>query len=506
MMYPSVEENIAINNSPSRGNVSRNKAIIGATLFAFSLLFAVFILNSGITSFFLIIVGLVGLPAIYTIIAYPKTGILLLIVSAYIIMFLGRFNLSFPMGTVMDVIEFLLIISFFLKQKYEQNWNFAKNKITAVVVMWICYNLLEALNPSADSRLAWLYAVRPIALVAMTYFLFQFYIRDIKFIRTIFKLWIGLSVIVAVYALKQEYFGFADFEMKWIKADPIITNLYFIGNHWRKFSIFSDPVSFAYNMVISSILCVCLMTGPLSSRKKIVLGLLSCLFFIAMLYSGTRGAYVLYPITFAFYSVLKYNKRVMLMGAVLVVVAVVLIFMPTSNYTLYRFQTAFKPNKDASYLLRKANQKRIQPFIQSHPLGGGIGSTGVWGKRFSPYSELASFPPDSGYVRVAVEMGWLGLLIFCTFIFVVLRTGVNNFFLISDPELKSYCLAMVMILFALNMGNYPQEALVQYPINIYFYMCIALLNLTLKLDKETNVIQPKRRSNITGGKTYGAVQ
>jgi hypothetical protein len=66
----------------------------------------------------------------------------------------------------------------------------------------------------------------------------------------------------------------------------------------------------------------------------------------------------------------------------------------------------------------------------------------------------------------------------------VLKTGINNYFRIRDPELKSHCLAMVLILFALNVGNYPQEALVQYPINIYFYMCIALLNITWKLDRQ----------------------
>ncbi|MCP6423416.1 hypothetical protein NL463_29335, partial [Klebsiella pneumoniae] len=64
------------------------------------------------------------------------------------------------------------------------------------------------------------------------------------------------------------------------------------------------------------------------------------------------------------------------------------------------------------------NQKRIQPYILSHPIGGGLGATGVWGVRFAPYSFLANFPPDSGYVRVAVELGWIGLGIFCTLMFV----------------------------------------------------------------------------------------
>lgn len=483
MLGQSVEQDIVLKSDTSRPK-RFNVALLGLAIFFVSSILAMLILKQGIASFLLILCGIAALPIVYTIIAYPKSGIMLLIIMGYFIMLLGRFGIDFPWGTLMDGIEALLVISFFLRQKFQRDWSFMKDTTTTVVLVWIGYNLLEAVNPWAESRLAWLYTIRPIALVAVTYFLFEFFIKDIKFVRALIKLWIGLSIIVALYALKQEYFGFADFEKKWLAADPLSTLLYYIGNHWRKFSILSDPVAFAYNMVISSILCFCLMTGPLVRWKKIALGLLGCLFFVAMLYSGTRGAYVLYPVAFLLFAILKYNRKVMIGGVIAMMITAVLIVMPTSNYTLYRFQTAFKPNKDESYMLRRNNQKKIQPFIQSHPLGGGLGSTGVWGKRFSPYSMLASFPPDSGYVRVAVEEGWLGLLVFCTFIFVVLKTGIKNFFAISNPELKSYCLAMVMILFVLNVGNYPQEALVQYPTNIYFYLAIALLNVTLKLDQQ----------------------
>jgi putative inorganic carbon (HCO3(-)) transporter len=97
---------------------------------------------------------------------------------------------------------------------------------------------------------------------------------------------------------------------------------------------------------------------------------------------------------------------------------------------------------------------------------------------------LAHFPPDSGYVRVAVEMGWIGIILFCTLMFIVLRTGIVNFYKIKNGELKTYCLAMTIMIFAINIGNYPQEALVQFPTNIYFYLMVAVLNKCLDLDKQ----------------------
>ena len=163
-----------------------------------------------------------------------------------------------------------------------------------------------------------------------------------------------------------------------------------------------------------------------------------------------------------------------------------LIYMPTSNNTLYRFQSAFKPSNDASFNLRKNNQKKIQPFIQTHPMGGGLGATGVWGQQFAPNSYLANFPPDSGYVRVAVENGWIGLFLLCLLMFIVLKTGINNYYLIKDPELKSYCLGFVLVIFAFHIGNYPQEALVQYPSNVNFYLSIALIGVVMRLDQQKN--------------------
>ena len=43
---------------------------------------------------------------------------------------------------------------------------------------------------------------------------------------------------------------------------------------------------------------------------------------------------------------------------------------------------------------------------------------------------------------------------------------------------------MVLVVFCLNIGNYPQEALVQFPNNIYFYMVAALIGVIRQLDQE----------------------
>ena len=449
----------------------------------FSILIAIAIAKFGIMAGVFILIILIGLPLIYTIVAFPKIGITILIIAAYFVMFIIRIGVPIPLGVVMDAFQLLLLIGFLYRQKFDKNWEMMKHPISIMLLIWITYNLIEVINPTSESMMAWVYTVRSVAAVMLTFFIFMYYIDSVKFIRFILKVLIALSVFAALYAVKQEYIGFFQFEKEGLK-DPKIISLYFINGSWRKFSIFSDPVAFAYNMVISSILCFVLLLEQKVIYKKIILGTFVALFLMTMLFSGTRGAYVLVPAALAMFAVINYSKKVLILSVIGGLFIGLLIIMPTGNPTLQRFQSAFKPSKDASFNLRKENQKKIQPYIQSHPMGGGLGATGVWGQKFAPNSYLANFPPDSGYVRVAVELGYIGIFLFCILIFIIIKTGINNFFKIQDPELKNYCLAMTLIIFTLNIANYPQEALVQYPINIYFNLFAALICKCLEFDKK----------------------
>lgn len=439
----------------------------------------------------LLLSSVAALPLVYGIIVYPKFGMILLLVMAYLLFVFAQFGLDLPIGTVMDAIQVLLFIGLLFQIKRDKNWAFFKSPITTVALLWLVYNILEIANPGATSRLAWVYTVRPVAIITLTYFVFMYNITSVKYMRLIFKIWLILTIAGAAYAFKQEYIGFNAHEQAYLNT-PGIADLLFIKGHWRKFSFFSDPVAFAYNMVMPSIFCICMFTLEMKLWKKIALGCLIGFFFDAMLFSGTRGANVLIPAALLLFAVLKYNQKVMIFTAAAAVFLIVLINVPTSNLNIQRFQSAFQPNNDDSYNLRKRNQKAIQPYIVSHPFGGGLGSTGEWGKRFAPGSYLANFPPDSGYIRVAVEDGWIGLIVFCIFMFVIIRTGINNYYLIENKELKAYCLAMTLIVFAYNLANFPQEALVQYPSNILFYLEAALINITLKLD----IAQREERSKL----------
>lgn len=457
---------------------------IGYIFFSlFAIIISLIIYKAGIIGGVLFLIAITGIPLICSIIAFPKFGITICVIGAYLLMWFYGMISGFPLGTVMDGLQALLILAFFIGQKNKPDWSLFKQPIGIIILIWVSYNFLQVINPTAESRMAWLYTIRSVAMVMLMYFIFCYNIRTLPFLKFLIKVWLSLALFAAVYAFKQEYFGFFDFE-KNILSDPRVRALYFIGGHWRKFSIFSDPVAFSYNMVTPAIFCICMLFSPLKPWKKAMLGIMAIIFILAMLTSGTRGAFVLIPAGMVLLVIMKLNIKVVLFSIATGILMAVLIFMPTASPSIERFQSAFKPTEDASFNVRAINQKKIQPYIQTHPFGGGLGATGVWGSRFSPHSFLAQFPPDSGYVRVAVETGSVGLLLICTLMVIFLVTGINSYFSIRDPELKSYCLAMVIIIFAYAIGNYPQEAIVQYPSNIYFYLFAAIITITKKLDLE----------------------
>ncbi len=440
-----------------------------------------------------------GLMFTYIVIKEPRFAVISIMLLAYFIMFfITAINTTFPLGTVMDGMLAIMILGFFIQQKYNRNYWILKNPISYIIAIWVIYNVLQFFNPVAASKLAWLYTIRNVAAVMLSYYIFTYYLNSKNFLRTVIFVWLGLSFIAALYAIKQEYFGFFAFEER-NHYDPSFIGLNFIDGQWRKSSIFSDPVAFSFNMAISTILCLGLMTGPFKTKYKVLLFALGVLFSTVMSYSATRAAYVLIPAAFLMLFVVKFNRLAIAIALPLLLFFLILIRVPTGNTTLVRFQSAFKPTQDASFNVRKANQKRVQPFIQSHPFGGGLGGSGIWGVRFAPYSFLAQFPPDSGYVRVAMELGWVGLFLICTLFFTSLYVGIKNYFNIRDPELKSYCLTMVLIVFALAIANYPQEAIVQYPLSIYFYLVLAIITVTKVLDNQidhTKVIEPEKPKKI----------
>ncbi|MEO6037545.1 MAG: O-antigen ligase family protein [Saprospiraceae bacterium] len=428
---------------------------------------------------FLAFLGLLGLPLIAFCLVNLTFGLALMLTVALLVVFGAKYT-GAPIGTLLDLLILVSAVAILLRQIKDRDWSFARHPLSVIVAIWLYFNILQILNPWAESKMAWLYTVRSVAIQQLVYFIGAYAFRESRRgIMILLKLVIGIGFACALYGLKQQYLGFSGQETAWIMSDPKRFELYYQWGMMRIPSFCYDPTTFGILMACFGMFCVALLIGPSKPRQKIWLVLMIICAFWAMAFSGTRTAFALVPVGGIFYAGLTLNRRVLLVGGFLALLGAGFMLKSSSSGVIYRMQSAFKPSKDDSMNLRLENQKKIQPFIQSHPIGGGLGSCGVWGERFNPDSELSKFPHDSSFVRMGVELGWVGLILYTLLHYFVLRTGLFYFVRCRDPWIKAIYAGITTWCFMLAIACYAQEAILQLPMNVIYNIFLAVL-VTLK--------------------------
>ncbi len=422
----------------------------------------------------LIIGAILGIPIVILCFVNLTFGISVTLITAFMVGFVGKFT-HLPIGIALDGLLFILTFGMLVNLSKERDFSFLKNPISIWIIIWIYYNFFQFFNPALQSKLAWIYTVRSLAVLHFLFFIACYTFKDLKTIMLILKVVIALGFISALYGLKQEFLGFTSSEMAWLSADEKRFQLIVQWNRFRIFSFFSDPTTYGILMSYMGVFCIVLATGPFQKLYRLLLLFSGVCMFFAMAYAGSRTPFVLVPAALILYTLLTLKKEMILATGILMVLGTAFVMKSTSSAVVYRIQSAFRPGDDASVQVRLENQKLIQPYIQTHPLGAGLGSTGAWGERFTPDSWLASFAHDSGYVRIATESGWIGLLIYMAFLFTVLKTSIYYYLRVRNPKIKIFYLAFTVMLFMLALASYPQEAIPILPNSIIFYISLASL-------------------------------
>ncbi len=167
--------------------------------------------------------------------------------------------------------------------------------------------------------------------------------------------------------------------------------------------------------------------------------------------------------------------------------------MPFQNTVTNRIKSTFQGSEDASAYVRDYDRHEVQPYIQAHPLGGGIFTCGVEGPKYNAGHYLEFLQPDSGYMKTLAEQGIFGLSLLLIFYFVVMRVGYHNFFRVRDPEIRNYYIALIAMTFALLAGQYSQMVFTQNPITIFFYATMVIFIKLADFDEDT---EPSKKTTI----------
>lgn len=443
------------------------------------------IATQGLVTGVIVLLVSIGVVLLAAILKDYRIGFYFIFLMGVFMFYIDRIVVvPFPMGTLYDALIGLVFISLIVSRK-EQNWTGFKNPVTIMFVIVIVYQVLQLFNPSATSAVAWIVSLRNNISFLIYVICFQMF-SSVKEVKRFTIVWIGIAVLTGIYGVYQKLFGLTGFESAWLNAKPDVAKLYVLFGQLRVFSFLSDPSIYGLFTGAAALSTMVLTLGPFKIRYRVLFAALTVLLLVAMSYSGTRTAIAMVAVGVAFYvTIMVHNRKTFIAGLGVVFLGLILMFGPFYGSTMIRLRSTFKASDDPSMAVRDYKRLMFQDYVQTHPIGGGLYTVGHNGERYSPGHPLAGkWDTDSGYLLTALETGWIGLLIFLGLFFAVLLKGINNFFVMSDPVLRTYMLVYIVPFLALSVAHFTQDAMFSKPTNVVIYATYALVIKIATLEKK----------------------
>jgi hypothetical protein len=472
------------------------KSPVGMVVFGIvAILFSYVIVKLGYLAGPLLIAVVAGIIMLIVCLSSPRTAFYITVFVSCFAFFPQRIlGVDFlPISTCIELLIYGIYVGWLLNRRNEMPDDslFLRSPSTIGLFIFMLLILVEVFNPNAHSFPGWFLYFRKNLLFIIIYYITYKLIDDLEKIRFFIKFWIFVAMLAALYTCKQQWLGLFGFEDRWLRSDPVLMVLYFQGGSFRKFSFLAGAPETGILMAVMAIFTIVIGIGIKERRRKWKLFFCGIIMLLAMSFTGTRTANLVFIGGAVIYILMTINqKKTLYFACTGIVLMLLLLFAPFENATLYRFRTSFRGTGDESLQVRDINRKSIQPYIYAHPMGGGLATSSVEGLHFNPTHPLAGFPPDSGFLKTALETGWIGYAIAILYYLMILSQGVHYYFKARNPEIRLYLLAFTCSLVVVMLGLYTQSAIGQVPDIFFFFPAGALSIRLLQIDQSTFSDEP----------------
>ncbi len=426
------------------------------------------------------LVIILGIPTALICLLNLRAGFIITLIASSFIFFLPRISGQYdlPSGSLPDILLLVIFLGVFVnKENKFATVTAYRSPIFFIVLIWVGYLFVQILNPNNPSN-SWPLILRGVIGFTITFFILTRLFTTWRYVRLFTICWLAVALLAALYAFYQEFVGLPSYDLAWVNRSPKSIGLNFIRGRWRKWSFLSDVATFGMFMSFAGVFSIVLAAELKDYKKKITFSVVGIVFLIAMTYSGTRTATAMTVAGIVLYGLLTIHKKsTLLLAASTVLVIISIVYVPYyGSATINSIRSTFFPTSDPSFNVRVVNKERIQPYIRTHPIGGGINTTGPAGEVLAPGHPLAGFPPDSYYMSIALETGYVGLVIILLVFFVTLTVGITNYYRCRNPTVKAIYAAYIASFFALTVAGYAQESITQLPMRFVFYSCFVLMD------------------------------
>lgn len=284
-------------------------------------------------------------------------------------------NIKVGLFSMIIILSFTTICLIQLNNDEQTNWKAGQNIMTYMFTIWLCFYLLEILNPN-NVLAAWNINLTPYALIPLICaFVVPLVVRTKKDIELLLIIW---SVFVLVFTIKgywQKNYGFSSKDLYFLHVlGGWRTHIIWSGI--RYFSCFSDAANYGVHaamsavvFAISALFCGVQMATyllPLHRRR------------------GTlRNGYFGNPCSYGSHHgrnvddtvIAKTGKRYWQVYSYPSAFSVFFSYtnIGSGNQYIHKMRSSFHPSEDASYQVRVENRQRMKELMAKKPLGYGIG-------------------------------------------------------------------------------------------------------------------------------------
>lgn len=434
-----------------------------------------------------IIISPLLLIAIIESVRYPIILFLLIYALNYYLLGLNRYAPIEGVSVIMDILMAVLFVLIFIHSALHNTikWQSAYNILTIGTFVWFIYCLAEVVNPSGMFK-PWLMSrgimINGFIISLSTALLCEKY----KIVKTLIFLLSIFTLTAIIKALMQKFIGFDNAERYWLQSSEAYKT-HLLSSGTRYFSFFTDAGNFGSNMGCAGVLFGITAVYVKNIPTKIYYALISIGATYAMFLSGTRGAMIVPLGGLLLYTIMSKNIKACLAGGTLLIGLYVFFAFTSigeSNAQIKRMRTAFRPSQDASYLVRKANQRKLAEHLKYKPFGEGLGLSGVENRKYSVRLTTVT-PNDSTYVKLWVETGIVGAILYLGLLFLTIGRGAwIIMFNIHDSELKGRLTGILCGIFGMLLSAYGNAFWTQYPTAVIAFTGLTIVLKAEQYDKE----------------------
>lgn len=361
----------------------------------------------------------------------------------------GRsFDMSLPTEPILFGLMLVFIIRLFMDGGFESKILFHPISIAILINLgWIAITCATSVNPMISIK----FLLSRIWFLATFYFMTTQLFKDPKNIYTFFWLYIaGFSIVISYTLYQHSSYGFDQRSANWV-MDPF----------------YNDHTSYGA--------CIAFLTPFLLARyfnseifgvKKIGLNLLIFLFFVALVLSYTRAAWLSLVAVLMIYILLRFKIKwwIVCLGALFTTLIIASLWsnimaaisdnkQDSSDDLKQHVSSISNVSSDASNLERINRWKSAISMFEERPIFGF--GPGTYAFEYAPYQSsydktiISTNAGDGGnahseYLGPLSESGFFGFLTTIMIVITTLITGLKVYKRATDKKLKSLVLISIL--------------------------------------------------------------